>query len=73
MKKNNEQKVSNMLNNINEILMDNSTFQDSDPQSLFKNIYRCPECYTIPLMKIQENENKILLNCLNNNLVCLFA
>ena len=67
MKKSNEQKVSNMLNNINEILMDNNSLQDDDPQSLFKNIYRCPECYTIPLMKIQENENKITLNCLNNH------
>ena len=65
MRKTSDQKVSNMLNNINEILMENT--QDSDPQTIFKNVYRCPECYTIPLIKIKENENKIFLNCLNGH------
>ena len=31
------------------------------------NIYHCPKCYSIPLITVKDNENKVIIDCLNNH------
>ena len=32
-----------------------------------RNIYHCPKCFSIPLINVKDNENKVILDCLKNH------
>ena len=73
MKKNNiikRNKVKADIYNISDLSDDNSNEKEvkengSELDILFENqnIYRCPKCFNIPLIKVKDNENKVIIDC----------
>ena len=36
-------------------------------ESISKNVYRCPKCFSIPFINVKDNENKVVIDCLNGH------
>ena len=40
---------------------------ENDQLSEGENIYRCPNCFNIPLISVKDNENKVIIDCLKGH------
>ena len=45
----------------------NNLLENSSKSILIRKVFRCLDCYFIPLLQLKENDTKIELNCLQNH------
>jgi len=58
--------------NSNEKEKENEITHENDTTSY--NTYRCPNCFSIPIINVKDNENKVILDCLQgHHLEMLFS
>ena len=68
-------KVKADLNQLSEPSDENSVEKDKEKEnettpekeSSSKNVYRCPKCFSIPFINVKDNENKVVIDCLNGH------
>lgn len=70
-------KVKADLNQLSEPSDENSVEKDKEKEkenettpekeSSPKNVYRCPKCFSIPFINVKDNENKVVIDCLNGH------
>ena len=51
--------------NSNEKEKENEITPENDSTS--NNTYRCPNCFSIPIINVKDNENKVILDCLQGH------
>ena len=78
MKKSNKRiKVKAEINQTSEQSDDNSNEKEKEKEkenesnnekdSSLQNVYRCPKCFSIPLINVKDNENKVIIDCLQGH------
>ena len=61
LNQNSEQSDENSIQKEKE----NETTHENDSTSY--NTYRCPNCFSIPIINVKDNENKVILDCLQGH------
>ena len=51
--------------NSNEKEKESEITHENDTTSY--NTYRCPNCFSIPIINVKDNENKVILDCLQGH------
>ena len=51
--------------NSNEKEKENEITHEND--STTYNTYRCPNCFSIPIINVKDNENKVIIDCLHGH------
>ena len=67
MQKKQKQKRNASYSVSKQSLEQNNILENSSKSILIRKVFRCLDCYFIPLLQLKENDTKIELNCLQNH------